>query len=131
MMRAARLLIVFSIVAGVISPAFAAKPVPPKEIAKPLSPKEIKSDFGTGKPFKGVTVPGGESYLLTLKADGSAKMTITTGTKTSETGKWRVSTNGYCSTWGKAPEHCYQVEKNGKTFDVLNASHKMIAHWTA
>jgi hypothetical protein len=129
-MDAAKLLIVLPMIAGMVCPALAAKPLPLKEIAKPLSPKEIKSDFGTGKPFKGVTVPGGESYLLTLKANGTAKMTMATGTQATEDGKWRVSTDGYCSSWGKAPEHCYQIKKNGKTFDVLSASHRVIAHWT-
>jgi hypothetical protein len=30
---------------------------------------------------------------------------------------------------GKNPEHCYAGEKNGKRYDVLDASGKLAAHW--
>jgi hypothetical protein len=102
----------------------------PAVAATPLTPKEIKTVFATGKPFNGVTVPGKMTYTLTLNADGSSLLTLLKGDKTSTKGTWRVSDTGYCSKWAKSTEHCYTVQKAGKEYDVLNASTKVIAHWT-
>jgi hypothetical protein len=50
--------------------------------------------------------------------------------KSTNSGTWRVSETGFCSKWGTKPEHCYTVQQNGKSFDVLNGSGTVIAHWT-
>jgi hypothetical protein len=112
-------------------PAFAAtKPVLPKD-AKPatLAPKDIKAQFGTGKPIAGLSEPGDKKYTLTLKADGSATMKLD-GDKSEKTGTWHVSKTGYCSKWGTQAEHCYDIQKNGKQFDVVDTTGKVVAHWT-
>jgi len=101
----------------------------PALAAKPLSPDDIKTELGTGTPIAGVAVPGGRKYSLTLKADGSAEMTLTND-KSTKTGTWHVSKDGYCSKWGDKPERCYTVKVDGKRFDVLDAAGKTIAHWT-
>ena len=50
--------------------------------------------------------------------------------KSNNTGTWRASKTGYCSKWGDKPEHCYTIQSNDKTYDVLNGSGTVIAHWT-
>jgi len=97
--------------------------------AKPLLPKEIKAQFGTGKPINGVSLPSNNKYSLVLKADGTAEMTLA-GDKSPKTGTWRVSKTGYCSKWGTQAEHCYNVQPNGKQYDVVDDSGKVVAHWT-
>ncbi len=97
--------------------------------AKVLLPKDIKAQFGTGKPISGVSLPSNKKYTLVLKADGSAAMTLA-GDKTPKTGTWRVSKTGYCSKWGSQAEHCYNVQPNGKQYDVVDDSGKVVAHWT-
>jgi hypothetical protein len=119
-MRAAKLGIACLTVLATALPAFA---------ATSLTPDQIKAQFGTGKPFHGVAVPGGRQYSLTLGADGKAEMSFLND-KSTTNGTWHVSKTGYCSMWGSKPERCYTVQQNGKSYDVLNGSGTVIAHWT-
>jgi hypothetical protein len=96
---------------------------------KLLLPKDIKAQFATGKPITGVSLPGDKKYSLTLKADGTATMTLGSD-KSTKTGTWHVSKTGYCSKWGTQPEHCYDVQKNGKQYDIVDATGKVVAHWS-
>ena len=105
-----------------------AKPVASPKDVKPLTPKEIKVDFGTGKPIACVSLPGDKKYSLTLNADGKATMTLASD-KSTKTGTWHLSKTGYCSKWGTQPEHCYDVQ-NGKQFDIVDTTGKVVAHWT-
>jgi hypothetical protein len=120
MTRVARLGIAASMILAMSLPALA---------AKALSPDDIKAQFGTGTPFNGVAVPGGRKYSLTLNADGTAQMTLLND-KSSKTGTWQVSKTGYCIKWGDKAQHCYKIQQNGSRYDVLDASGKVIAHWT-
>ena len=119
-MRAAKFGIACVAVLAIAVPAYA---------ASNLTPDEIKAEFATGKPIHGATVPGGRRYSLTLSADGKAEMTFLND-KSTTSGTWRVSKTGYCSKWGSKPEHCYTVQQNGKSYDVLNDKGTVIAHWT-
>ena len=116
---------------GLAATAATAKPLPAATAAtaKPLLPKDIKAQFGTGKPINGVSLPSNKKYTLVLKADGTAEMTLA-GDKSPKTGTWRVSKTGYCSKWGTQAEHCYNVQPNGKQYDVVDDSGKVVAHWT-
>ena len=93
-----------------------------------LSPSQIQSTFGTGKPFSAVSASGRSAYWFTFKADGGAAA-VPKGQKTGATGKWRLSSDGYCSTWGAGAEHCYTVDKNGSQFDVHDTAGALIAHF--
>jgi hypothetical protein len=125
MMQVLKLAIALSIVLATGAPGLAAT----SATTKVLLPKDIKSQFGTGKPISGVSLPSNKKYTLVLKADGSAAMTLA-GDKTPKTGTWRVSKTGYCSKWGSQAEHCYNVQPNGKQYDVVDDSGKVVAHWT-
>jgi hypothetical protein len=113
---------------GLAAPAPTAKPLLPPTV-KQLSPKDIKAQFGTGKAINGVSLPSDHKYTLLLKADGTAEMTLA-GDKSPKTGTWRVSKTGYCSKWGTQAEHCYNVQPNGKQYDVVDDTGKVVAHWT-
>ena len=92
-----------------------------------LLPKEIRSDFGTGVPFAATTMSG-KTIIITLTSDGTAQA-IPAGKKKGKNGKWRLSDNGYCTTWEKSTEHCYRIRQNGSGFDVLDAASVIVAHW--
>lgn len=118
--------------AAILTISLAAPALAATAAATPLTPDEIKTTFATGKPFTAVS-PGGKSYTLTLNADGTAVRAAAskTGAKAKgkgETGAWRVSDKGYCTTWGKRPEHCYTVQKSGDGYDILGPAGKA-AHW--
>jgi hypothetical protein len=96
-----------------------------------LSPDEIKTTFATGVAFT-ATSASGETKRITLNPDGTATITSKAEKKksASKSGKWRLSADGYCSTWGKGSENCYLIKPNGKKFDVLTAKKEVIAHWS-
>ena len=94
----------------------------------PLSPKEIQSTFGTGKPFSAVSASGRSAYWFTFNSDGSA-LAVPNGRKTGASGTWRVSSDGYCSTWSGGSEHCYTIDKNGSQFDVHDPGGSLVAHF--
>jgi hypothetical protein len=96
-------------------------------VVKPLTPKEIQATFGTGTPFSSST-PSGTTYTVTLNSDGTASRLPHKG-KVAITGKWRVSKDGYCSTWGKGTENCYKIEKDGDRYKVLDARAGVVAYW--
>ena len=92
-----------------------------------LTPDEIKTTFATGTAFS-ATAPSGKVVMFTFKADGSA-LSAAKGQKKGTKGKWRVSDTGYCTTWGKNAEHCYTVRQTGTSYEVLNQSGTIVAHW--
>src|SRR6187200_2547587 len=108
-MNPLRTVIGIVITLGALSPALA---------AEFLTPDEIKSTFATGDPFT-ATSAGGTAKTITLNPDGTSTVKSKGKKKAAESGKWRLSADGYCSTWGKGSENCYLVKADGKKFDVL------------
>lgn len=113
----------------------AAQPAAPTPLSaakkKPLhllSPDEIKTMFGTGKPFA-ATSPAGKVIMITLKADGTATAVPKGAKKGGKKGSWRTDTSGYCSTWDKSTEHCYQIRAGSKDYQVETATGTVVAHW--
>jgi hypothetical protein len=97
--------------------------------ANPLSSADVKAAFGNGAAIKGTSIPGGDSFELTLAPSGDATMKVAKGDKAVRTGTWRVSATGYCANWG-GDERCYTVVANGKAYDVVSGSGRVIARWT-
>jgi hypothetical protein len=117
------------IIGGVIAASVAVALVLPVFAANPLSGNDIKAEFGTGATIKGTMIPGGAAYELNLAPDGMARMRLAKGDRTVRTGSWRVSAAGYCATWS-AEERCYALVANGKAFDLVGATGKVVARWT-
>src|SRR5437899_102597 len=90
-----------------------------------LTPDQIKATFITGVPFTAEAM-GGKTKTITLNPDGSAKI-VAKGKKTGQTGKWRLSTDGYCSTWDKGTENCYLIKKSGTKYDVMTPKKVVVA----
>ena len=92
-----------------------------------LSPDEIKAAFGTGKPFTATSASGTKIFSFTFNPDGTA-LEVQKGNK-GISGKWRVSSNGYCTTWGTGVEHCYTVDKGPKGYEVRDPKGTLVANW--
>ena len=114
---------------GLAAPAPTAKPLLPPLTGHAIAQATSKFRFGTEQAINGVSLPSDHKYTLLLKADGTAEMTLA-GDKSPKTGTWRVSKTGYCSKWGTQAEHCYNVQPNGKQYDVVDDTGKVVAHWT-
>src|SRR5438552_3891122 len=92
--------------------------VPAYAQEQPVTPKEIQ-DAWVGKSLVGKTA-GGAPATLKLQADGTAS--VSAGS-TNDTGTWRLSEQGYCTTWKKirsGQERCFTVTRAGNTMKVFN-----------
>jgi len=82
-----------------------------------MTPKEIRDQW-VGKTLVGTSANGGKVTLM-LRSDGSAELS---GAAT-DAGTWRVSENGYCTTWKKiraGQERCFTARRSGTNIMVLN-----------
>lgn len=82
--------------------------------ATKLTPKEIQTEFFDGKPFTAATTSG-TKFKLTFLADG--KVTREPQDKAGQKGEgtWKLSKEGFCTTWKGSPPNCYtivNVDKN-------------------
>src|SRR4029079_354986 len=75
-----------ALLSTLLAPAFAQEQV--------VSPREIQ-DAWVGKTLVGKT-PGGAAVTLKLQSDGTAS--VSAGS-THDSGTWRPSEEGYCTTW--------------------------------
>jgi hypothetical protein len=95
----------------------------------PVSGKEIQ-DTWVGKNLTGTTANGARASLR-LEPDGKA--TVSAG-NTSDMGTWRISENGYCTTWTTiraGQERCFTVVRAGTSFNVLNPDGSLSGQFTS
>lgn len=80
--------------------------------ADTMAPHDIQKTFFDGKPFTAVS-PSGAKFKMTFSPDG--KMTreplAQGGSKSS--GTWRLTANGFCTTWEHAKPNCFTVVPSG------------------
>lgn len=94
----------------------------------PFTAKEIQ-DTWIGKDLIGSTGSGARAWLR-LEPDGKAS--VSAGA-TNDTGTWRISDTGYCTTWSTiraGQERCFTVTRQGSTFKVLNPDGSLSAYIT-
>jgi len=94
-----------------------------------VSAKEIQETW-IGKELIGTTASGSRAWLR-LEPGGAAS--VTAGT-TSDTGTWRLSDTGYCTTWKTiraGQERCFTVTKSGSTFRVNNPDGSLSGFFTS
>lgn len=95
----------------------------------PVSAKEIQ-DSWVAKDLTGSTASGARASMR-LEADGKAS--ISAG-NTNDVGTWRVSENGYCTTWKSiraGQERCFTVVRAGSAFRVMNPDGSLSGQFTA
>ncbi|HQR10285.1 MAG TPA: hypothetical protein PLW68_03060 [Casimicrobiaceae bacterium] len=83
-----------------------------------VSPREIEATW-VGKTLAG-TAASGAPVTMKLSADGAAS--ISAGS-TNDSGTWRLSENGYCTTWRtirSGQERCFTARRSGPKVTVLN-----------
>ncbi len=93
-----------------------------------ITPKEIQ-DTWVGKTLVGTTANGAPA-MLKLQTDSSAS--VSAGS-TNDTGSWRLSEQGYCTTWKfirGGQERCYTVRRSGTTLTVLNPDGSVSGQFT-
>ncbi|MCW5658471.1 MAG: hypothetical protein KIT60_12270 [Burkholderiaceae bacterium] len=95
----------------------------------PIPAKEIQ-DTWVGKDLSGTTTSGAKASMR-LEPDGKAS--VSAGS-TSDTGTWRLSENGYCTTWKtirSGQERCFTVIRAGASFRVMNPDGSLSGQFNA
>ncbi|HMK69665.1 MAG TPA: hypothetical protein VK442_01715 [Xanthobacteraceae bacterium] len=89
--------------------------------ATKLSPSDIQATFFNGQPFTAAT-PSNVKFKMTFTADGKMKR-VPIGTGHRGEGTWKLSNEGFCTTWKGAKENCFTVVAAGDNkWSVLKGS---------
>ncbi len=119
-----------AIAGGVTGIALSALLAPSAFAAPPakLLPSEIQATFFNGQPFTAST-PSKLKFKMTFTADGKMKrQPIGTGSRGE--GTWKLSKDGFCTTWKGAQDHCFTVVNAGDNkWSVLKGS-TIMATWS-
>ena len=93
-----------------------------------LAPAEIQSTFFNGQPFIAAT-PSNIRFKMTFNADGKM-IRVPIGTGSRSQGTWKLSKEGFCTTWKGAKETCFTVAGAGENkWSVLRGS-TIMATWS-
>ena len=96
--------------------------------AAKLSPSDIQATFFNGQPFTAAT-PSNVKFKMTFTADGKMRrQPVGTGRKGE--GTWKLSQDGFCTTWKGAKENCFTIVSAGNNkWSVLKGS-TILATWS-
>lgn len=97
-----------------------------QDVAVPA--KELQ-DTWAGKLLTGTTAAGAKTAMR-LEPDGQASLSAG---NTRDTGTWRLSETGYCTTWKNiraGQERCYTVLRSGMVFKVMNPDGSLSGQFT-
>ncbi len=93
-----------------------------------LAPNDIQSTFFNGQPFTAAT-PSNLKYKMTFMADGKMRRQPASGGTVGE-GTWKLSKDGFCTTWTGSKANCFTVVSAGDNkWSVLKGS-TIIATWS-
>ena len=95
-----------------------------------LLPKDIQETFFNGMAFTASTISGNVKFKMVFTADG--KMTrepIGKGGNKGE-GTWKLSSDGFCTTWKGSKENCYRVAASGNNKWSIIAGTTAVAYWS-
>jgi hypothetical protein len=104
------------------TPAWAAPPTK-------LAPTAIQTAFFNGQPFTAATTSN-VKFKMTFTADGKMKREPAGGGGAKGEGTWKLSKDGFCTTWKGAGANCFTVVSAGDNkWSVLKGS-TIMATWS-
>jgi hypothetical protein len=120
-----RVLISFISAAAVIvsaGPGFAAT-------AGRLAPKDIETTFFNGQPFTASTLSN-VKFKMVFSPDGTMTREPVAKAGAKSEGTWRLTQDGFCSTWKGSKANCFQVRANGQNKWSVIAGTQAVATWS-
>jgi hypothetical protein len=94
-----------------------------------LSPEEIQTTFFNGQPFTAAT-PSNVKFKMTFSADGKMKREPSSGNGYKGEGTWKLSKDGFCTTWKGNTGKCFTIVAAGDNkWSVLSGS-TILAIWS-
>ena len=94
-----------------------------------LAPKDIQSTFFNGEPFTAAT-PANVKFKMVFTPDGKMTREPLDKEGTKYEGTWKLSQDGFCSTWKGSKQHCYRVTPSGENKWAVVVSTQAVAYWS-
>src|SRR5262245_41470321 len=101
-------------------------------VAAPLGrllPKDIEATFFNGQPFTAST-PSNVKFRMVFNADGKMTREPVSKSGAKAEGTWKLSLDGFCTTWKGSKENCYRVQANGTNKWSIMAGTSAVAYWS-
>ena len=97
--------------------------------ATKLAPNDIQTTFFNGQPFTAAT-NSNVKFKMTFTADGKMTRIPAGGGGARGEGTWKLSKDGFCTTWKNAGANCFTVVGAGENkWSVLKGS-TIMATWS-
>jgi hypothetical protein len=94
-----------------------------------LAPNDIQTTFFNGQPFTAAT-NSNVKFKMTFTADGKMTRVPAGGGGARGEGTWKLSKDGFCSTWKNAGANCFTIVGAGDNkWSVLKGS-TIMATWS-
>src|SRR5262245_63478127 len=97
-------------------------------LAAVLAPNEIQTTFFNGQPFTASTAT--IKYKMIFATDGKMTREPIGKSGAKNEGTWKLSKDGFCSTWKGAKANCYRVQTAGDNKWSVMKGTTSVATWT-
>ena len=94
-----------------------------------LLPKDIQATFFNGEAFTAST-PSNIKFKMVFSADGKMTREPIGKTGAKSEGTWKLSADGFCTTWKGSKENCFRVQATGDKKWSIIAGTTAAAYWT-
>src|SRR3954468_23178279 len=98
--------------AAILGAAGVVLAVAPAMAVDRLSPNEIQTTFFDGQPFTSSTASN-IKFTMVFTPDGKVTRAPQGKTGVKGEGTWKLSDDGFCTTWKKSKPTCYGLAKSG------------------
>ena len=97
-------------------------------LAAPLAPTEIQTTFFTGQAFTASAT--NIKYKMVFTADGKMTREPVGGGGSKSDGTWKLTKDGFCTTWTGSKANCYRIEAAGDNKWSVKKGATTVATWT-
>ena len=94
-----------------------------------LAPKDIETLFFNGKAFTAST-PANVKFKMVFAPEGTMTREPLAKSGAKSEGTWKLSTDGFCSTWKGSKQNCYRVQESGPNKWAILVSNQAVAYWS-
>src|SRR3954466_16153752 len=94
-----------------------------------LLPKDIEATFFTGQAFTASTLSN-VKFKMVFSPDGKMTREPLSKSGAKAEGTWKLSQDGFCTTWKGSKENCFRVQANGANKWSIIAGTSAIAYWS-
>jgi hypothetical protein len=94
-----------------------------------LAPKDIQDTFFNGQPFTAATLSN-VKFKMVFSPDGKMTREPVAKAGAKSEGTWKLTQDGFCSTWKGSKPNCFQVRANGANKWSVIAGTQAVATWS-